>query len=154
MKNKKYHEYILKVLIKFNDKYNKNIILYYRPKCNRSNITFNEKQNKHCFEYGDRLIENSKLLKSNWKYQLNYVCLHEFGHIFHKTDKYETLQEKTIAEYKAERFALNRLKEYYPNTYKWVCAEGTKMLKDKKWAICNSEYHYRLAWLKIKEYIK
>ena len=149
---KTHHKYIEYLLKKLDKKYNKNIILFYNPKCIRANITFNKEKNKHLFEYGDRLIENAIKEKKHYRDYLRYVVAHEYGHVFHNTNKYETLEEKIIAEYKAERFALNRLKKDYPKTYIWVCKEGSKMLKDKNFGKCKSERQYLLAWRKIKEY--
>ena len=149
---KSHHKYIEYLLKKLDKKYNKNIILFYNPKCIRTNITFNKEKNKHLFEYGDRLIENAIKEKKRYRDYLRYVVSHEMGHIYWNTNKYETLEEKTIAEYKAERFALNRLKKDYPKTYIWVCKEGYSMVHDKTWGNCESEKHYRNAWEKIKEY--
>ena len=152
MKNRKYHKYIEYLLKKLDKRYNKNIILYYEPKCHRANILFNPTTNQHLFTYGDTLINNSVDSKSHSRDYLRYVIMHEVGHIYHYLDNYETFNDKVVCEYKAERFALNRLKEYYPKTYNWVCKEGKKILLDKTWAVCKSENHYRKAWEMIKEY--
>jgi len=151
MLNQKTHNYILYLVRRLNKKYNKSIILFYNPKCNRSNIIFNEKKNQHLFTYGDKLITNAINEKSHYRDHLRYVISHELGHVVHNLP-YETFNDKVENEYSAERFALNYLKENYQKTYVWCCKVGFSMVHDSKWATCKSESHYRKAWERVVEY--
>jgi len=154
MINKKQHNYIEYILRLLDKKYNRNIVLYYNPKCKRTNVSYNKEENKHLLEYGDVLINNALSDKKHWKDHIRYTIFHEMGHIYHKIFEYETFKDKAICEYKAERFALNRLKIMYPKTYKWACSEGNRMVKDKTWPKEKSEMQYRVAWENIREYVR
>lgn len=152
MKDKNVHNYIIYLLKKIDKKYNKNIILYFDTKCKRACAEFSEKENKHIITYGLNEIQNAKCLGKKWRYYIRYFLAHEYGHVYHNLP-YNTFKEKVENEYLAERFCLNLLKEMFPATYKWCCKEGYALVHDKKWATCKSERHYRLAWLKIEEYL-
>jgi len=84
-------------------------------------------------------------------YSLNdtiWAAYHECGHI--KNDlPYKTLKDEIYSEYKAERWALTKLKIDYPKIYKYRLKEGKKELK----GFINSKYEpYLSAWKMIKEY--
>jgi hypothetical protein len=151
MKNKYYHNYIEYFLRKLDKKYNRNIILFFEPDCKRTNVVYHKEKNQHVLTYGTELIETAKKLGRKWRYHIRYCLSHELGHIIHCTP-YETFKQKVEAEYQAERFMLNYLKENYYANYLYCCKEGYAMVHDKKWATCKSEKHYRLAFTKIKEY--
>lgn len=151
MKNSKIHNYILYFLNKVDKTYNKDILLYYDKKCNRVFVQYYPDKAKYILNYGDILIEQAKVLGKLWRYQIRYVLLHEIGHMVH-TVPYETFNEKVFAEYSAERFALNYLKEHFPKNYRWAVKEGYALLQNPKWAKCKSEKHYRIAFENIIEY--
>lgn len=153
MKSQKYHAYIEYFLRKLDKKYNKNIILYFDEKCNRTNVQYNEEENKHLITYGTAFIKEVQKYGKLWRDVIRYTFAHELGHIVHCTP-YETFKQKVEAEYMAERFALNYLKEEYPKTYLWSCKEGYALIHNPKWATCKSEKHYRKAFLKIREYVE
>jgi hypothetical protein len=150
MQNNHIHKYIIYFLKKIDKKYNRKIILFYDKKCKRANITVNS-ENISILTYGDGLINRAKSLGKKWRYEIRYTILHEMGHILHPVP-YETFKDKVNAEYVAERFCLNYLKEHFPATYKWCCKEGYALVHNPKWATCKSELHYKRAWEQIEEY--
>jgi hypothetical protein len=109
-----------------------------------------ENDNYHCKGYTELVYNARKLAK--WDYYLLVNCaLHEIGHYKHNLP-YNTVKQQILSEYKAERFAVDMMKKYYPNELKKVIEYvKTKNMNKKKW---QKQYpiHYA-AYLKIKEYL-
>jgi len=144
---KKYTEEILYFLDKDS---NKIIVLSFSKKKKRTGVLKDEK-GVFYLEIGKDLFDECKENKKTWKMRVEYIVAHEYGHIFHDTN-YDTFKQKVDSEYKAERFALNKLKKYFPKAYQIVIEKGREQLKSRKWSTSKREKHYRKAWKKIKEY--
>ena len=96
--------------------------------------------------YGKDLINDDE-------YEQIRTVYHELGHCVYDMS-YRTIKQKEEAEFQAERFALDKLKELYPEIYKWRVNEGINELLDEEWASNRYYIHYRRAWKRIKEYNK
>lgn len=150
MTKKQIKKYIEEVLSFLDNKSFKKISLSFSKKVNRTGV-FKDNKNIFYLEIGKDIFNECKKNKGNEKNVIQYIICHEYGHIYHDTN-YNTYKEKVESEYKAERFALNKLKKYFPEAYKWAILEGRRVLKDKKWGKSKREKHYRIAWNRIREY--
>ena len=86
-------------------------------------------------------IRRKKVLKYNAKKLARWneaflVCgvFHEIAHL-QESMPYRTKREKVDCEYRAERFALNMLKKYYPKLYRENVRYGRDSLRYKRWHI-------------------
>jgi len=97
------------------------------------------------------LVVNWRKMAS-WNYHLIMSgVFHEIGH-YKNNLPYNTWKQQVKSEYRAERYALNMLKKYYPESYKYAIWHGkTKNLGDKQW--CKREKLHRDAYSLIKEYV-
>lgn len=100
--------------------------------------------------------ENTKILTYNTRRLAQYPwfivisdALHEIGHLKNKLP-YETKQEKIIAEYEAELFALNVMRKHYPKEYKKTINRVGRRLRNK--AYWKDVPMYCEAFMRIKEY--
>jgi len=101
------------------------------------------------YDVNPYLIYNTKKL-AKWPYCF-IVCgvLHEIGHLINDLP-YKTEKEKIKSEYKAERFALDIMKEHYPKLYKEAIKECKRRMSKSYWKKGNL-INYK-ANMKIKEY--
>jgi hypothetical protein len=97
------------------------------------------------------LVYNPRRL-AKWPYYL-LVCgaLHELEH-YKSSLPYDTFEQQIQSEYKAEQFALNIMKKYYPIEYRQaVWHVKNKNLNNNKWKKENPLYFQ--AFSKIKDYV-
>ena len=80
---------------------------------------------------------NSKRVKKLKKWELIHIALHELGHI-----KTKSTDNISIAEYKAEKFALKAIKKYFPQYTERVLQYLTRFIGDKR-------KHYREAYERL-----
>lgn len=75
---------------------------------------------------------NLKFLQKQKAIVVYGVILHEFGHLINLDWKYN--RKESIAEYKAEKFALSIMKKYCPaQDFKQYIRDIKTMLRNKKW---------------------
>ncbi|MFA5049259.1 MAG: hypothetical protein WC516_09610 [Patescibacteria group bacterium] len=77
-----------------------------------------------------------------------YVAYHECGHIFNKLP-YKTKKNMIYSEFRAERWALDKMKKDFPYIYKLHCKMGPEEIKIFQ---KNNYEPYLSAWKMIKEY--
>lgn len=105
-----------------------------------------------CFEYEEEkalVVNTRKLAKWNGHLVMGGV-FHEIGHYIHNLP-YDVFDQQVESEYQAERYALDMLKKYYPDSYKYNIQHVRKNnLGNKKW--CKKENLHKEAYLLIEEY--
>ncbi len=88
---------------------NKVIFLSFNKNVKRTGVLQDDKGIFY-LEIGKDLFKWCKEVPKNYKKYIQYTICHEYGHIYHDTN-YKTFKQKIESEYKAERFALNKLKK-------------------------------------------
>ena len=96
-----------------------------------------------------RVIYNSKVLGQSIEAVVISTVFHEIAHLILNLP-YCTEEEIIFSEYQAEKWALNKMKEYYPKQYKENNEHMKKRMKSSYWKKKN-QVHWT-AWKQITEY--
>ncbi len=99
------------------------------------------------------LIYNSKYLSGLPDYLVLSMALHEVGHLIDTFKKYETIEDQAKSEYRAERWSLDIIKEYYPDILGLVIDTKSRFCQHLLKMKCQDKYKvYYLAFREIPEY--